>query len=138
MDFNALTDSGVCKNIIVSSNDIGTDTQMLDIGISSIELFRKHIRESSTILWNGPVGLFEKSPFDFGTRSLGEEIGHLSKEGKIVSIVGGGDTLFAMNKCNVSQFLTYKSTSGGAFLTYLEGSELPGISAMEDPFILAE
>lgn len=135
IDFAALiSDSDAGSNAIIRSE---ANTSVFDIGPASIELFKKHIMESSTILWNGPVGLFEKAPFDFGTMSLAKEVGRLSREGKITSIVGGGDTAFAMNKFGVAQDLTYQSTSGGAFLTYLEGSELPGFIAMKDACILS-
>lgn len=134
IDFSALvSDSKRCEDTIVTS---GNGTSIFDIGPASIELFKKHIMESSTILWNGPVGLFEKAPFDFGTMSLAKEVGRLSRQGKIVSIVGGGDTAFAMNKFEVAQDITYQSTSGGAFLAYLEGGALPGIVAMTDAYTL--
>ncbi|MDR2794930.1 MAG: phosphoglycerate kinase [Holosporaceae bacterium] len=121
------------RTIIYSGND---KTSVFDIGPESVELFRKHIRESATVLWNGPLGLFEKTPFDFGTMSVAQEIATRSREGKLTSIIGGGDTAFAMSKFGIDQDLTYKSTSGGAFLTYLEGNSLPGITAMENPMTL--
>ena len=138
-DFSALigTNDEHMDQAIISSS--GTENaNIFDIGPESVEIFKKYIHESSTVLWNGPLGLFEKSPFDFGTRAVAEEVAKLTREKKIISIVGGGDTTFAMNKFNVSQDLTYQSTSGGAFLTYLEGSELYGISSMEDGEILKE
>ena len=135
IDFSALiSDSNENNSAIISSG--ATNTSVFDIGPASIDLFKKHIMESSTILWNGPVGLFEKAPFDFGTMSLAKEVGRLSREGKITSIVGGGDTGFAMNKFGVADDLTYQSTSGGAFLSYLEGTELPGITAMKEACVL--
>lgn len=114
-------------NSIITANDV--KASIFDIGPKSVEKFLKHIRESSTVLWNGPVGLFEQPPFDFGTRSLCEEIGRLTRKGRLMSIVGGGDTTFATNKFGVTKDLSYQSTSGGAFLTYLEGGKMPGISA---------
>jgi phosphoglycerate kinase len=129
IDFSALI-GGSCDGSIISCNEISAS--VFDVGPATVELFKRHIRESATILWNGPVGLFEKTPFDYGTMSLAREVGELSRDGKIVSIVGGGDTAFAMNKFGVAKYLTYQSTSGGAFLTYLEGGELPGISAMKN------
>jgi phosphoglycerate kinase len=138
VDFAARIDSNLHDNSIIISDCENTNASIFDIGPSSIDLFKRHIRESSTILWNGPVGLFEQPPFDFGTMSLATEIGELSRDGKIISIIGGGDTLFAVNKCDVSKFITHKSTSGGALLTYLEGSELPGLSALKNPCILAD
>ncbi|MBR1734921.1 MAG: phosphoglycerate kinase [Alphaproteobacteria bacterium] len=124
------------ENSIITSDDV--NASIFDIGPKSVEIFIKHIRESSTVLWNGPVGLFEKPPFDYGTRMIGEEIGRLTREGKLMSIVGGGDTAHAMNKFNIAKDLTYQSTSGGAFLTYLECSKLPGMSSMKDALILKE
>ena len=138
-DFSALigTNDEHMDQAIISSS--GTENaNIFDIGPESVENFKKYVRESATVLWNGPLGLFEKSPFDFGTRAVAEEVAKLTREKKIISIVGGGDTTFAMNKFDVSKDLTYQSTSGGAFLTYLEGSELYGISSMEDGGILKE
>ncbi|GHU17530.1 phosphoglycerate kinase [Alphaproteobacteria bacterium] len=121
--------------VISSSN---ANTSIFDIGPESVELFKRHLRESACVLWNGPLGLFEKTPFDFGTISVAQEVAALSREGKLISIIGGGDTAFAMNKFGITKDLTYKSTSGGAFLTYLEGNSLPGIIAMEDAFTLVD
>lgn len=125
-DFCALITEDT-QNSIITANDI--KASIFDIGPRSVEKFARHLRESATVLWNGPVGLFETPPFDFGTRSLCEEIGHLTRGGRLTSIVGGGDTAFATNKFGVAKDLSYQSTSGGAFLTYLEGGKMPGISA---------
>jgi phosphoglycerate kinase len=84
------------------------------------------------------VGLFEKTPFDRGTISLAQEISQLSTDKKLTSVICGGDTAFAMRKFQVSQNLSYISTAGGAFLTYLEGTELPGINAMKNFYSLQE
>ena len=135
VDFSALMSENNENSIITVD---GLNASIFDIGPESVKLFLRHIRESATILWNGPVGLFEKTPFDFGTRSIGEEIARLTREGRIVSIVGGGDTGFAMNKFGFSKDLTYQSTSGGALLAYLEGNKLPGLMAMKDAFSLQE
>ena len=135
VDFSVLMSENNENSIITAD---GLNASIFDIGPESVKLFLRHIRESATILWNGPVGLFEKTPFDFGTRSIGEEIARLTREGRIVSIVGGGDTGFAMNKFGFSKDLTYQSTSGGALLAYLEGSKLPGLMAMKDAFSLQE
>ena len=137
MDFSALisNDPECLDQAIISSG--GTENaNIFDIGPQSVELFKKHIRESALVLWNGPLGLFEKEPFDFGTKSIGEEIAKQTILGNITSIVGGGDTAYAMNKFGFAKDLSYQSTSGGAFLTYLEGGELYGITAMKDGYIL--
>jgi phosphoglycerate kinase len=127
-----------CELIMPIDFSMTADSSIADIGHRSVELFRLHIRKSRTVLWNGPMGLFEKAPFDRGTRSLALEISRLSRDGKLVSIIGGGDTAFAMNKFKASQDLSYVSTAGGAFLAYLEGSELPGIAAMHDSYVLRQ
>jgi phosphoglycerate kinase len=135
IDCSALIRRGeTFEHTIVSSDD--GHASVFDIGPESVELFKSHIRNSSTVLWNGPLGLFEQAPFDFGTKSIAEEIAKLSREGKIQSIVGGGDTAYAIKKFGVANEITHLSTSGGAFLSYLEGTELPGLSAMTDPFTI--
>jgi phosphoglycerate kinase len=113
----------------IVSSVIGNE-EFLDIGPNSVELFNKHMRESRTLLWNGPVGLFEKTPFDFGTKSIAKEAAKLTREKKLFSVAGGGDSVFAMNKFETAQDFSYVSTAGGAFLSYLEGSEFPGIANM--------
>lgn len=129
-DFCALI-SNENTDDIEEATEITTDA-VFDIGPKSVELFARHIRESASVLWNGPLGLFETPPFDFGTRSIAEEIGRLTKERKIISVVGGGDTDFAVDKFNVAKDLTYLSTAGGAFLAYLGGEKLPGLVAMRN------
>ncbi|MDR1333983.1 MAG: phosphoglycerate kinase [Holosporaceae bacterium] len=134
IDFSALVCQEESQKAIISSEDNGVS--IFDIGPNSIELFKKHLKESKVLLWNGPVGLFEKAPFDFGTASIAKEVAQLTRSGQLKSIIGGGDTGFAMNKFNVAQDMSYISTAGGAFLSYLEGEELPGILAMKNAHIL--
>ncbi|MDR2268467.1 MAG: phosphoglycerate kinase [Holosporaceae bacterium] len=142
VDFSALVSSRRLSEAVMCIETGACDkcqtieSTILDIGPDSVELFKKHLKESATVLWNGPLGLFEKAPFDFGTRSVAEEMARLSREGRLVSIVGGGETAFAMNKFNVADDITHLSTSGGSFLSYLEESELPGITAMANAFSL--
>ncbi|MDR0677503.1 MAG: phosphoglycerate kinase [Holosporaceae bacterium] len=136
-DFSALiSDKETLNHKIISSKK--DNATIFDIGPDSVELFKKGIEKSKMILWNGPIGFFEKAPFNFGTESIAKYVAQLTKEKKLVSIVGGGDTCFAMNKFNVFQDLSYVSTAGGAFLCYLEGGELPGITAMKNPYVLTE
>lgn len=135
VDFCALISEDNENSIITTD---GFNASIFDIGPKSVKLFLQHIKESSTVLWNGPVGLFETVPFDFGTRTIGKEIARLTREGKIISILGGGDTAFAMNKFGFSKDLTYQSTSGGAFLAYLEGNKLPGLTVMKNALLLRE
>lgn len=99
----------------------------LDIGPKSIELFSAKIKEAKTIIWNGPMGAFEMSNFAAGTNG----IAHTLAESDCLSIVGGGDSVTAINKAGVSDKISYISTGGGAFLELLEGKILPGIAALD-------
>ena len=101
----------------------------LDIGPKSNKLFREVVLNSKTILWNGPVGVFEFQKFETGTKELGEAIVEATKLGAF-SLVGGGDSVAALNKFNLSDNVSYVSTGGGALLEYMEGKELPGIKAI--------
>ncbi len=101
----------------------------LDIGPESVKLFGRVVKDSATILWNGPVGVFEFENFSAGTRGLGEAIAEATDKGAF-SLVGGGDTVAAVNKFGLAQRMSYISTGGGALLEYIEGKELPGIKAI--------
>jgi phosphoglycerate kinase len=103
----------------------------MDIGEKSIDLFKKVILESKTILWNGPVGVFEMEKFEGGTKAVAEAIVESTKKGAY-SLIGGGDSIAALGKFGLSKEVSYISTGGGAMLEYLEGIELPGIKALED------
>jgi phosphoglycerate kinase len=83
-----------------------------------------------TLLWNGPLGAFEIAPFERGTLALAKEAARLTKEGKLVSVAGGGDTVRALNMAGVAQDFTYVSTAGGAFLEWLAGRPLPAVIAL--------
>ena len=99
----------------------------LDIGPKSIELINKNINNCKTILWNGPLGAFETYPFDKGTNNVASYVSSLTKQKKILSVAGGGDTVSALNNAKVLNDFSYVSTAGGAFLEWLEGKVLPGI-----------
>ena len=99
----------------------------LDIGPKSIELINKNINNCKTILWNGPLGAFETYPFDKGTNKVASQVSSLTKQKKILSVAGGGDTVSALNNAKVLNDFSYVSTAGGAFLEWLEGKVLPGI-----------
>lgn len=133
VDFSALVENNKCVD-----NASYCGHLVFDIGPKTVKLFKQHISESSSILWNGPLGLFEHPPFDFGTMSIAKEIAILSQKKEFISIIGGGDTAFAMNKFNLSNCMTHVSTSGGAFLAYLEGTELPGIQCMHNAYRLLD
>ncbi len=101
----------------------------LDIGPKSAKLFADVIKQSKTILWNGPVGVFEFDKFAEGTKQIGLAVAEATQNGAF-SLVGGGDTVAAVNKFNLKDKVSYVSTGGGALLEYIEGKELPGIKAI--------
>jgi phosphoglycerate kinase len=114
---------------VVPSNNISDGWSGLDVGPATIEMFKKVISESNTILWNGPVGVFEMEKFAAGTKAIGDAIVEATSKGAF-SLVGGGDSVAAVNKFGIADKVSYISTAGGAMLEYLEGRVLPGIAAV--------
>ena len=104
---------------------------ILDIGINTIQNIKKKIDESNTVLWNGPAGYFENINFSKGTLSIAESISNNTINKSLISVLGGGDTLAAINKSKSKLSFSHLSTAGGAFLEYLEGKDLPGISVLK-------
>jgi phosphoglycerate kinase len=111
------------------SNNIPEGWMGLDIGSMAIETFTKVIHDSKTILWNGPMGVFEMEPFQHGTKAIAQAIAEATEKGAF-SLVGGGDSVSAINKFGFTDKVSYVSTGGGAMLEYFEGKELPGIAAL--------
>ena len=107
-----------------------SDLMILDVGPKTVAHYAEIIGRCRTLLWNGPLGAFEIAPFGEGTFALAHRAASLTKSGKLVSVAGGGDTLAALNAAGVTNMFSYVSTAGGAFLEWLEGRELPGISAL--------
>jgi len=112
----------------VSVDKIPEDVQIMDIGTQSVEVFESVLRNCGTIVWNGPMGVFEVPPFDKGTFALARFIASLGA----LTVIGGGDSAAAVKQANVADKMSYVSTGGGAFLELLEGKDLPGISALEN------
>jgi phosphoglycerate kinase len=101
----------------------------LDIGPQAAEVFSQVIQQSKTLLWNGPMGVFEMSKFEAGTRKIAEAIGKATEKGAF-SLIGGGDSAAAISKFGLADSVSYVSTGGGALLEYFEGKELPGVKAL--------
>ena len=109
---------------------IPDDGMILDVGPLSIERIRAAIDDAATLVWNGPLGAFEMTPFDKGTVQAAKHAAARTKAGKLVSVAGGGDTVAALNHASVSQDFSYVSTAGGAFLEWMEGKPLPGVEVL--------
>jgi phosphoglycerate kinase len=112
------------------SNTIPDGWMGLDIGALACETFKKVILNSKTILWNGPMGVFEMEKFQHGTKAVAEAVAEATEKGAF-SLVGGGDSVAAVNKFGFADKVSYVSTGGGAMLEYFEGKELPGIAAVK-------
>ena len=113
--------------IIKPVSDVAEDDMIFDIGPETAARFARMMQEAETVVWNGPVGVFEFDQFGEGTRILGEAIATSSA----FSIAGGGDTLAAVDKYNIAERISYISTGGGAFLEFLEGKTLPAVAVLE-------
>ena len=124
-----ITGDGDKKNPANCDQAIPTDRMGLDIGAKTAEMFADEIGKAKTVLWNGPVGLFEVQPYDTGSRTLARALA--DNHPRIVSIIAGGDTVAAVSAAGVEDKISHLSTGGGATLEYLEGKELPGIKALE-------
>lgn len=115
---------------VVPRESIVKGEAMFDIGPESIEVFASEIRRAKTVLWNGPMGVFEKPPFDRGTRAIAAAMADATESGA-VTIVGGGDSAAAVADAGLESRLTHISTGGGASLEFLEGKTLPGVAALD-------
>ena len=112
------------KGILAADESTGTIAKRF-------KSIQKKINASNTVLWNGPAGYFENDSFSKGTMSIAESISKNTLEKSLISVLGGGDTLAAINKSNDKLTFSHLSTAGGAFLEYLEGKDLPGISVLK-------
>lgn len=129
-----------CDHVVVDSVDPGMPPWVvtneafpptavaMDIGPTTIDLFGQRIRQARMVIWNGPVGVFERSPFDQGTMALAREVAAV----RGVTIVGGGDSVAAIHRAGVADSVTHLSTGGGATLEFLAGAKLPGVEALTD------
>jgi phosphoglycerate kinase len=114
-------------------HEVAADEMILDIGPAAVEALADVLKTCRTLVWNGPLGAFEMPPFDSATVALAQTAAALTKEGSLVSVAGGGDTVAALNHAGVASDFTFVSTAGGAFLEWMEGRTLPGVAALERP-----
>ncbi len=103
----------------------------MDIGIETVAHFANALRDARTIIWNGPMGVFEEPPFDQGTIGIARAVAEAADRGAVV-IVGGGDSVSAVTRAGVAEHITHISTGGGATLEFLAGKELPGVAALNE------
>ena len=120
-------DNSVSKEL----ESVEKDDIILDIGPKTIKIIEKIIDNSNTVMWNGPAGYFENKNFALGTNAIAHKISENTKNKSLISILGGGDTVAAVNNSGLNLSFTHLSTAGGAFLEYLEGKDLPGLSVLK-------
>lgn len=114
----------------VNVHEVAADEMILDVGPAAVEALADVLKNCRTLVWNGPLGAFEIEPFDAATVSLARTAAALTREGSLVSVAGGGDTVAALAHAGVTEDFTYVSTAGGAFLEWMEGKPLPGVDAL--------
>ena len=114
----------------VNVHEVAADEMILDIGPAAVEALSDVLKNCRTLVWNGPLGAFETPPFDTATVALARTAAALTREGSLISVAGGGDTVAALNHAGVAGDFTFVSTAGGAFLEWMEGKTLPGVAAL--------
>ena len=117
---------------VIGLDSIADDQETVDIGPETIQSLETLLKSAKTVLWNGPMGVFEMEPFDNGTNKLAQKVAELTKAGTTLSVAGGGDTVSALENAGVIHDFSYISTAGGAFLEWIEGKELPGVAALKN------
>ncbi|OYZ66908.1 MAG: phosphoglycerate kinase [Rhizobiales bacterium 24-66-13] len=115
---------------IADIDDVAADEMILDAGPATVELVKRKLGTVKTVVWNGPFGAFELAPFDAATVAVAQAVGTATREGRLISVAGGGDTVAALNHAGAADDFSYVSTAGGAFLEWLEGKSLPGVEAL--------
>jgi len=115
----------------VDIDAVPEDAMILDVGPKSVEKVKEWLDRADTLVWNGPLGAFELSPFDKATMEVAKYAARRTRESLLVSVAGGGDTVAALNQADVSDDFSYVSTAGGAFLEWMEGKDLPGVAALQ-------
>jgi phosphoglycerate kinase len=115
----------------VNVHEVAADEMILDVGPAAVEALGDALKTCRTLVWNGPMGAFEMAPFDTATVALAKTAAALTKSGSLISVAGGGDTVAALNHAGVAGDFSFVSTAGGAFLEWMEGRELPGVTALQ-------
>ena len=115
---------------IFPAADMPADKESIDIGPASVDNIKSKLANCKTVIWNGPMGVFEMKPFDNGTNALAQAVADLTQAGTLTSVAGGGDTVSALENAGVADKMTYVSSAGGAFLEWMEGKTLPGVAAL--------
>ena len=121
---------GAETRTVLAREPIGDEEKILDAGPLTVEKLIKAMALSKTLIWNGPLGVFEVPPFDAATVKAARAAADLAKSGALIAVAGGGDTVSALNHAGVSDDMTFVSTAGGAFLEWMEGKPLPGVEAL--------
>ncbi len=119
-------------NRVTDIGKVGPDDKIFDVGPNSLAQILDAMSESRTLVWNGPLGVFEVPPFDKGTVEAARHAAELARAGKLIAVAGGGDTVSALNAAGVTGDFTFVSTAGGAFLEWMEGKTLPGVAALDN------
>ncbi|HYE50375.1 MAG TPA: phosphoglycerate kinase [Azospirillaceae bacterium] len=118
-------------NRVAEIGRTAADEMILDVGPATVEFLGLKLQGARTVVWNGPLGAFEIEPFDAGTNAVAGVVAALTRDGRVLSVAGGGDTVAALEHAGAAGSFSYISTAGGAFLEWLEGKELPGVKALE-------
>ncbi|WP_017931683.1 phosphoglycerate kinase [Robiginitomaculum antarcticum] len=126
-EFKAYAASRVC-----APQDVASDEMILDAGPETVNAIADAMDRAKTLIWNGPLGAFELEPFDTATVEAAQYAAKRTRDGKLISVAGGGDTVSALNHAGVADDFTFISTAGGAFLEWMEGKALPGVTAISN------
>ena len=126
-----VVDSGSTDKTVELANIPAEGWSLLDVGEKTIAAINAKLDECKTLVWNGPLGVFEMKPFDNATNKVAEKAAILTGEGRLMTVAGGGDTVSAMENAGVADKFSYVSTAGGAFLEWMEGKELPGVVVLK-------
>ncbi len=124
-DFKAHAENRAC-----GLDDVQADEMILDAGSETVAALARAMQRARTLVWNGPLGAFELSPFDFATVAAARTAADHARTGRLIAVAGGGDTVAALNHAGVADDFTFVSTAGGAFLEWMEGKALPGVEAL--------